>query len=266
MPLEALDAPALRRGAALDPALGERRVQVDDVRHDGRTEDPGGEEQRLGAVEARDDEMPRDLARVRARHQRLEREGDDDHADQGRDHGLEAAEPMALEREDGERARTPPGGRQGRGGCRRGGAARARRRAPRPGRWPWRSARPGSRERTRPGVGRCPGTSPAGSCPWRSPASPRGSAPPWPSGSRRGRPRGAGSRTRRRRPRSWRSCPGRCRRPRRRRQGRGRARAPAAPRRSPARLACAARSVASSPGRTSPTAGPGGRGTEISGG
>ena len=44
----ALLAPCLRR----DPVRGQRRVQVDDVRHHGRAEDADGEQHAVGAVEA----------------------------------------------------------------------------------------------------------------------------------------------------------------------------------------------------------------------
>ena len=51
--LEAEDAPALARVGADDAPLRERRVQVDDVRHDRRAEDARGQEHALGVLEAR---------------------------------------------------------------------------------------------------------------------------------------------------------------------------------------------------------------------
>ena len=102
--LEPLDPPQLGLGAAADAVLRQRRVQIDDVRHDGRAEDPGGEEQRLAALEARDDEVAGDLGGIGLRERDLEREGDDDDADERRDHRLEPAVAVALEREDRERA------------------------------------------------------------------------------------------------------------------------------------------------------------------
>ena len=63
-----------------DPALGERRVQVDHVRHDRRAEDPSGEQQGVGAREA-GDEPARDARRVVVDHQRVDEEADEDHPD-----------------------------------------------------------------------------------------------------------------------------------------------------------------------------------------
>ena len=44
-----------RAGGAAVPVAGEGRVHVDRVRHDGRAEHRGGEQDRVGAVEARDE-------------------------------------------------------------------------------------------------------------------------------------------------------------------------------------------------------------------
>ena len=51
--LEAEDAPALVGVGADDAALRERGVEVDDVRHDRRAEDAGGQQHALGVREAR---------------------------------------------------------------------------------------------------------------------------------------------------------------------------------------------------------------------
>ena len=64
--LEAQQAALLLGGRRDDPPLGERRVQVDDVRHDRRAEDAGGEQHAVGALEARDEPL-RGLAARRSR-------------------------------------------------------------------------------------------------------------------------------------------------------------------------------------------------------
>ena len=53
--LEAEDPALLLLGRAHDPVLGERRVEVDHVRHHGRADDPDREENALGALERRDE-------------------------------------------------------------------------------------------------------------------------------------------------------------------------------------------------------------------
>ena len=102
-PLEALDPPELRIRAAPDAVLRQRRVQVDDVRHHGRAEDPRGEEQRIGPVEAGDNQMVRHLRGVGLRERDLEGEGDDDDPDEPGDDRFEPPEAGALEGEDHER-------------------------------------------------------------------------------------------------------------------------------------------------------------------
>ena len=80
-------------------------MEVDDVRHHRRADDPDGEEHALRPVEARD-EPARDVRARRARHEHLQRERADDDADQRRDHRLEPPEPARLQREDRERGRS----------------------------------------------------------------------------------------------------------------------------------------------------------------
>ena len=101
--LEAEDAPLLLLGRADDAVLGERGVEVDDVRHHRRAEDPDREQDALRALEAGHEPL-RDLPpgrRIGEEH--LRRERDHDHADERGDHGLEPAEAARLQREDRER-------------------------------------------------------------------------------------------------------------------------------------------------------------------
>ena len=65
--LEAQDAAALVVVAADDPVLGQRRVQVDDVRHHRRADDAGRQQDAFGAAEFGDEEVAGDFAAVRAR-------------------------------------------------------------------------------------------------------------------------------------------------------------------------------------------------------
>jgi hypothetical protein len=83
------------------PALGERAVQVDDVRHDRRAEDAGGEQDRVGPGEVRHEALDR-LAGVEADPHRVVEEAEQDHAEHPGDDELEAPVAPALEPEDGE--------------------------------------------------------------------------------------------------------------------------------------------------------------------
>ena len=78
-------------------------MQVDDVRHHGRADDPDRDQERL-ALELRREELVGHQARVGRHPEQLERERDHDHPDEHGDHGLQAAEAGSLQREDGERA------------------------------------------------------------------------------------------------------------------------------------------------------------------
>ena len=102
--LEAEDLLLLLVVAADDPPLGQRRVQVDDVRHHRRADDPGGEQDALGAGEAGDEEVLGDFAAVGVGVEELEDEGGDDDADQGGDPRLQPAEAHLLQGEDREGA------------------------------------------------------------------------------------------------------------------------------------------------------------------
>ena len=102
--LEAEDAPLLLLARADDAVLGERRVEVDDVRHHRRAEDPDREQDALRALEAGDETL-RDLRRIGIGEEDLRGERDHDHADERRDHGLEPTEAARLQREDRERGR-----------------------------------------------------------------------------------------------------------------------------------------------------------------
>ncbi len=99
--LEAEHAPALVVARRLDPPLGERRVQVDHVRHHGGAEDAGGQQQRVGAREA-GDEARGDAGGVVRHEQRVDEEAEQDHAEHPRDDDLEAAVAAALQGEQRE--------------------------------------------------------------------------------------------------------------------------------------------------------------------
>ena len=101
--LEAEDAAALAGVAADHAVLRERRMQVDDVRHDGRAENAGGQENALGAVEARLEEALQDGAAVGVRVEHLKREAGHDDPDEGRDDGFEVAHAAQLGGQDRER-------------------------------------------------------------------------------------------------------------------------------------------------------------------
>jgi hypothetical protein len=90
-------------------------VQVDDVWHHGRADDPGGEKDALGAGEAGHEEVLGDFAAVRAGVDQLEDEGGDDDTDQDRDPGLQAPVAQLLQAEDreGAGAGDQPGREQG---------------------------------------------------------------------------------------------------------------------------------------------------------
>ena len=81
--------------SADDAPLRQRGVQVDDVRHHGRAEDAGCQQDALGAVEA-GHEAVRDAGRRGVGMEHLEGEADDDHADQADDGGLHVTEPAAV--------------------------------------------------------------------------------------------------------------------------------------------------------------------------
>ena len=198
-----------------DPALGQRRVQVDDVRHHRRPDDPGGQQDALGAARSRartDGGRRRRRPASPRRSRTRSRAGRRRRAPRSR---LEPTEAALLEGEDREGA--------GAGDQRRREErdpeqqVEAERRADHLGDVgrPSRRPRPGARGRSTCAVRRSRGRAPAGSCRSRSRASPTASGSASRSGSPRPPPRAAGSRTGLRRRCWWRSCPGRCRRPRR---------------------------------------------------
>src|SRR4029077_8304244 len=90
--LEVVDLPPRFRVGADDALLRERGVQVDDVWHHRRTEDPGREQDRGAAVEMRHKRVRRYGAPRWTRLQDLQAEGDDDHAHERADRRLETAE------------------------------------------------------------------------------------------------------------------------------------------------------------------------------
>jgi hypothetical protein len=99
--LEAQQLAPLAVVARADAVLGERRVQVDDVRHDRRAEDAGGQQHAVGVLEGGDEAGDR-LAGVEADAQRVVEEAEQDHAEHAGDRQLEAAVPAALQRQDPE--------------------------------------------------------------------------------------------------------------------------------------------------------------------
>ena len=76
-------------------------MQVDDVRHHGGADDPGRQQDALGAAEAGDEEVRGDVAGVGLRPDDLEPEGDQDHPGERRDRGLQAPKAPLLEGEEG---------------------------------------------------------------------------------------------------------------------------------------------------------------------
>src|SRR5262249_36025522 len=77
-PLEPKDLTAFPPIASHDAALGERRVEVDHVRHDGRTDDPRRQQDAFGVAESGGEEVLDDLAAVGVGVDDLEGEGRDD--------------------------------------------------------------------------------------------------------------------------------------------------------------------------------------------
>ena len=79
--LEAQQPLALGVVARRDAVLRQRRVQVDHVRHDRRAEDGRGQQDRVGAGEARDEALGR-RAGVEADPQRVVEEAEEDEPEQ----------------------------------------------------------------------------------------------------------------------------------------------------------------------------------------
>jgi len=96
-----------------DALLGERRVEVDHVRHDRGAEDPGGEQNTVGSGEARH-QTSGHAFRVRTRAQQVVKEAEQDHPQQSGDDDLEPAVAAALERQqaEGHRPRDDSSGEQ----------------------------------------------------------------------------------------------------------------------------------------------------------
>jgi len=84
---------------------GQRRVQIDHVRHDGRAEDAGGKEDAVAAAEA-GDEAAEELRADRLGYERLVEEAEQDHGKQGDDRYLERPVTAVLAR-PGSRRRRP---------------------------------------------------------------------------------------------------------------------------------------------------------------
>ena len=85
------------------------------MRHDGRAEDAGGEEDALRGVEAGREEALDDARRRRLGEEDLEGEGSDNHAHERGDHGLQPPEAALLQSENGEgrEPRDDAGGKEG---------------------------------------------------------------------------------------------------------------------------------------------------------
>ena len=99
--LEAQQPLALAVVARRDAPLRQRRVQVDDVRHDRGAEDAGRQQHRVRALEAGDEALG-GLAGVEADAQRVVEEAEDDEPEQAGDDGLEAPVALGLQPEDRE--------------------------------------------------------------------------------------------------------------------------------------------------------------------
>lgn len=72
------------------------------MRHHGRAEDAGGEDDAVCAFETRDGDAVADFGPVRVREERLERKGQDDHQHHGGYRRFEGAVPPPLHFKDGE--------------------------------------------------------------------------------------------------------------------------------------------------------------------
>jgi hypothetical protein len=100
--LEAQEALALLLTLGPYAVLGQRRVQVDDVRHDGRAEDAHGEQDAVGAVEVRD-QAAQQRAAVDVDLGEVVQEAEADDAEQRGDGDLEPAVALGLQVQDAER-------------------------------------------------------------------------------------------------------------------------------------------------------------------
>ena len=83
-------------------ALGERGVEIDGVRHDGRADDPDREVQGLGRAESRRQEALEAVVRGRADLEGLVEEAEEDDPEQRRDRELERAVAAAAQLEEAE--------------------------------------------------------------------------------------------------------------------------------------------------------------------
>ena len=207
-----------RRSATVvgrDPVLGERRVQVDDVRHDGGAEDAGGQQQAVGALEARD-QAGGQVGRHDVDAQHRDQEAEQDHPEQPGDGQLEG--PVAAALQGQQRECDHPGDHSA--GEQRDAEQQVQR------------DRAADHLGQVGGDGHQLGLHPhaarhragevvaaqlrAGCARWPDRAWPTASGSAWPAGWPRRSPRAAGSRTRRLRRSWWRSCRGRRRRSQRR--------------------------------------------------
>ena len=85
-----------------DPLLGERRMQIDRVRHDGGAEDAGREQDTAGTVEARH-ETSGGRPRIDVHAEQVDQEAQQDDREQPADHELEAAVAPTLQPQQPER-------------------------------------------------------------------------------------------------------------------------------------------------------------------
>ena len=104
-PREAVEAPGFGVVLRNDPALSQRRVQVDHVRHHSCAEDADGEQDGLVAFELRQDSVLGHRAERRMGEPQLGDVTRGNHTDEGRDDCFERTEAPALQTEDRERRR-----------------------------------------------------------------------------------------------------------------------------------------------------------------
>ena len=102
-PRVAVEATRLAVVARDDAVLGERRVQVDHVRHHRRAEDPDREQHRVAARELRLEHVHRDRPKGWVRVVELGQIAGPDRTDEAGDHRFEGPQPEPLQAQDRER-------------------------------------------------------------------------------------------------------------------------------------------------------------------
>ncbi len=102
-PLEAEQLAALGVVAAVHTGLGQGRVQVDDMRHDGSPDDARDEQQAVAAAGQARHEPGRDSPRINAHRGQIVGEPQEDDAEQAADRQLEATVAALFQSQDSER-------------------------------------------------------------------------------------------------------------------------------------------------------------------